>query len=198
MYALKNVKYEKNAREYQDLFDALLCRVTISQEHVISLYFFGEGGRLPTKLEMSVRMFKPATLVDAHSLTILQEAILDAMKKKHNPVGPPNTNTFDNGAYYGNASKLAIFSKPNTPVNAPFDNTTFTTDVMLLPLRGCEMVFGIQWLATLRDIKCKFKELRIEFKYGCKKVKLQGTHKSNVEWMNGKQIENSARQVVEG
>ncbi|GJQ96385.1 reverse transcriptase domain, reverse transcriptase zinc-binding domain protein [Tanacetum coccineum] len=35
MPALKNVKYEKNAREYQDLFDTLLCRVTISQEHAI-------------------------------------------------------------------------------------------------------------------------------------------------------------------
>ncbi|GKF43829.1 hypothetical protein Tco_0130381, partial [Tanacetum coccineum] len=76
-------------------------------------------GGLPTELGMSVRMFKPATLADAYSLTILQEAILDAMKKKNNPSGPSNRNMFDNGAYYGNVSKPAILSNPNTPVNAP-------------------------------------------------------------------------------
>ncbi|GJX32271.1 putative mitochondrial protein [Tanacetum coccineum] len=63
--ALKNAKYDKFAKEYQDLFDTLLCRVTISQEHAISLYL----GGLPAELEMSVRMFKPATLADAYSLT---------------------------------------------------------------------------------------------------------------------------------
>ncbi|GJX84709.1 putative mitochondrial protein [Tanacetum coccineum] len=35
MVALKNAKYEKNDKEYQDLFDALLCRVTISQEYAV-------------------------------------------------------------------------------------------------------------------------------------------------------------------
>nr|GEZ66984.1 putative mitochondrial protein [Tanacetum cinerariifolium] len=108
MSALKNAKYEKTAKEYQDLFDTLLCRVTISQEHAMSLYL----GGLPTELEMNVRMFKPATLADAYSLTKLQ--------------------------------------------------------------KGCEMVLAIQWLATLGDIKCNFKELRMEFKYEGKKVQLRG------------------------
>ncbi|GJV23490.1 reverse transcriptase [Tanacetum coccineum] len=35
----------------------------------------------------------------------------------------------------------------------------FTSDVMLLPLGGCEMVLGIQWLATLGDMQCNFKKL---------------------------------------
>ncbi|GJX35380.1 putative mitochondrial protein [Tanacetum coccineum] len=79
MSALKNAKYEKTAKEYQDLFDTLLCRVTISQEHAISLYL----GGLPTELELNVRMFKPATLVDAYSLTKLQKAVIDDMKRKN-------------------------------------------------------------------------------------------------------------------
>ncbi|GKA82308.1 hypothetical protein Tco_0789056 [Tanacetum coccineum] len=105
----------KNAKEYQDLFDTLLCRVTISQEHAISLYL----GGLPTELEMSVRMFKPATLVDAYSLTRLQEAILDAVKKKNKPSGSFNSNRFGNGGNYRNVSKPAILPKPNTLVNTP-------------------------------------------------------------------------------
>ena len=114
MSALKNSKYEKSAKEYQDLFDTLLSRVTISQEHAISLYM----GGLPTELEMSVRMFKPATLADAYSLTKLQEAILDAVKKKNKPLGSFTSNRFSNGENYENVSKSAISPKPNTPVNA--------------------------------------------------------------------------------
>ncbi|GKF66693.1 reverse transcriptase [Tanacetum coccineum] len=62
-----------------------------------------------------------------------------------------------------------------------FGNTLFTTSIMLLPLGGCDMVLGIQWLATLGDIKCNFKELRMEFKYNGKGVALRGTQKTNVE-----------------
>ncbi|GKA77245.1 putative mitochondrial protein [Tanacetum coccineum] len=34
---------------------------------------------------------------------------------------------------------------------------------------GCEMVLGIQWLATLGNIRCNFKELRMDFKYNEKR-----------------------------
>ncbi|GJY34483.1 hypothetical protein Tco_0418952 [Tanacetum coccineum] len=82
MAALKNAKYEKNAKEYQDVFDTLLCRVDISPEHAVSLYL----GGLPIELEMSVRMFQPRTLADACYLTNLQEATLEAVKKKNRPI----------------------------------------------------------------------------------------------------------------
>ncbi|GKF30895.1 glycoside hydrolase, catalytic domain-containing protein, partial [Tanacetum coccineum] len=63
---------------------------------------------------------------------------------------------------------------------------TFTTDVMLLPLGGCDMVLGIQWLSTLGDIKCNFKELKMEFVYNQNKIALRGTHKSVVQVVTGK------------
>ena len=63
---------------------------------------------------------------------------------------------------------------------------TFVTDVMLLPLGGCDMVLGIQWLSTLGDIKCNFKELKMQFKYNGKKLSIRGTTKSVVQWMEGK------------
>lgn len=56
----------------------------------------------------------------------------------------------------------------------------FVSDVMLIPLGGCEMVLGIQWLATLGDIKCNFQDLRMEFLYQGSKVVLRGTKQNNI------------------
>ncbi|GKA11010.1 putative mitochondrial protein, partial [Tanacetum coccineum] len=41
----------------------------------------------------------------------------------------------------------------------------FETDAMLVPLRGYEMVLGVQWLATLGNILWNFNELRMAFEY---------------------------------
>ncbi|GKD96782.1 omega-3 fatty acid desaturase, endoplasmic reticulum-like protein [Tanacetum coccineum] len=110
MAALKNVKYEKNAKEYQDVFDTLLCRVDISPEHAMSLYL----GRLPTELEMSVRMFKPRTLADAYYLTNLQEATLEAVKKKNRPIVNHNNIRFSYGSGSGTVSKPPLLTLPST------------------------------------------------------------------------------------
>ncbi|GJY72280.1 hypothetical protein Tco_0475983 [Tanacetum coccineum] len=57
MVALKNAKYDKSAKDYQDIFDNLLCRVEVSEEQAISLYL----GGLPTELEMASLLPVPAT-----------------------------------------------------------------------------------------------------------------------------------------
>nr|GEW13447.1 RNA-directed DNA polymerase like [Tanacetum cinerariifolium] len=313
MSALKNAKYEKTTKEYQDLFDTLLCIVTISEEHAISLYL----GGLPAELEMNVRLFKPATLTDAYSLTKLQDAVLDAMKKKNKPSGSFTRNRFSNGRNYESITKPIIFPKPNTPVNTNVrkqltqkeyqekraQNLCFYCDQKYTPGHKCAgqlfslvlvpdeedcfedcideleenknsmgyqdlkpkiswnaltgtnnfqtmrvigtvgkhlvhilvdcgsthnfldknlakklglsirptgplavivgngnnlMVLGIHWLATLEDIKCNFKKLRMEFKYKGKKVQLRGTHKSNLVWLSDKKSEKNARQVAQG
>ncbi|GKF03834.1 hypothetical protein Tco_0034502, partial [Tanacetum coccineum] len=83
--------------------------VAISPEHRISLYL----GGLLTELEMSVRMFKPTTLAYAYSFTTLQEAILEAIKKKKNkPSWIRNVNRFGREGYYGNTSKPAVLPLP--------------------------------------------------------------------------------------
>ncbi|GKD36696.1 hypothetical protein Tco_1256903 [Tanacetum coccineum] len=62
---------------------------------------------------MSLRMFKPATLAYAYSFTMLQEAILDAVKKKKNkPSWIRNVNRFGREGYYGNTSKPAVLPLP--------------------------------------------------------------------------------------
>ncbi|GJW11765.1 hypothetical protein Tco_1577592 [Tanacetum coccineum] len=45
---IKKVKYQTNAKDYQDAFDTLLSRVDISEEHAVSFYL----GGLPAEIEM--------------------------------------------------------------------------------------------------------------------------------------------------
>ena len=66
---------------------------------------------------------------------------------------------------------------------------------MLLPLRGCELVFGVQWLSTLGTILWNFQELRMQFEHEGKKVVLRGTHQSELAWMSGKQMSKMVSQI---
>nr|GEY17681.1 hypothetical protein [Tanacetum cinerariifolium] len=67
----------------------------------------------------------------------------------------------------------------------------FEADVMLLPLGGCEMVLGVQWLVALGIIQWSFIDLIMQFYHEGKKVVLRGTHQSELGWLIGKQISNA-------
>ncbi|GJV70375.1 retrotransposable element Tf2 [Tanacetum coccineum] len=56
---------------------------------------------------------------------------------------------------------------------------------MLLLLGGCEMVLGIQWLATLGDMQCNFKKLIMKFNHKGRQIVLRGMSKTHVHWMQG-------------
>nr|GEX13669.1 hypothetical protein [Tanacetum cinerariifolium] len=79
---------------------------------------------------------------------------------------------------------------PSTTVCRSFNwnlqGQEFQSDVMLLPLGGCDMVLGVQWLTTLGDIKWNFHTLRMEFTFKGKKITLRGTQQATLQWMNGK------------
>ncbi|GJX34061.1 retrotransposable element Tf2 [Tanacetum coccineum] len=62
----------------------------------------------------------------------------------------------------------------------------FTSDVLILPLGGCELVLGVQWLSVLGDIKWNFKDLVMDFFYNGRRMVLRGTQKAALQWMNGK------------
>nr|GEZ05576.1 reverse transcriptase [Tanacetum cinerariifolium] len=62
-----------------------------------------------------------------------------------------------------------------------FQNKVFTSDVMLLPLGGCEMVLGIQWLATLGDMQCNFKKLIMKFNHKGKQPVLRGMNNTHMK-----------------
>ncbi|XP_026383767.1 uncharacterized protein LOC113279283 [Papaver somniferum] len=52
---------------------------------------------------------------------------------------------------------------------------TFVENLRLLPLGGCDIVRGADWLRTLGDVLFNFSKLTISFKYHNKKITLQGT-----------------------
>nr|GEW72177.1 hypothetical protein [Tanacetum cinerariifolium] len=120
MAALKNAKYFKSAKDYQDTFDNLLCRVEVSEKQAISLYL----GGLPTELEMPVRMFKQKTLSDAYYLTTLQEAPLKSVKKKNMPFGSQTNGRFGVINANGNTNRQSLLPVPATNTNwRPKPNT---------------------------------------------------------------------------
>lgn len=45
----------------------------------------------------------------------------------------------------------------------------FVSDVLIIPLGGCDMVLGVQWLSELETVKWDFKKLMMEFQF-------QGSH----------------------
>lgn len=64
-----------------------------------------------------------------------------------------------------------------------FGKTDFTDQVMALPLGNCDMVLGVQWLATLGPITWDFRKLEMQFKWGHKKVLLHGIKEGSVREM---------------
>ncbi|GKB74012.1 transposon ty3-G gag-pol polyprotein, partial [Tanacetum coccineum] len=64
-------------------------------------------------------------------------------------------------------------------------NEVFTSDMLLLPLGSCEIVLGIQWLATLGDMQFNFKKLIMKFNHKGRQLVLREMNNTHVQWMQG-------------
>ncbi|KAK8942858.1 hypothetical protein KSP39_PZI008722 [Platanthera zijinensis] len=65
---------------------------------------------------------------------------------------------------------------------------TFTSDMLILPLGGCEVVLGIQWLVTLGVIQWDFSNLKMEFTSQGKKISLRGSKHVAGTWVKQQRI----------
>ncbi|KAK8933404.1 hypothetical protein KSP39_PZI015802 [Platanthera zijinensis] len=65
----------------------------------------------------------------------------------------------------------------------------FISDVLVLPLGGCDVVLGIQWLITLGMVHWNFADLRMEFSSGGKHINLRGAQPGNMTWSKGKHLQ---------
>ncbi|CAH1437342.1 unnamed protein product [Lactuca virosa] len=64
----------------------------------------------------------------------------------------------------------------------------FKADVYLVPLGGCDMVLGVQWLSTLGPILCDFKHLTMQFNYQGKKMVLRGSKSPKLSIIKAQQL----------
>ncbi|XP_077224918.1 uncharacterized protein LOC143858163 [Tasmannia lanceolata] len=66
--------------------------------------------------------------------------------------------------------------------------TIFQADVKLLPLGGCDLVLGIQWLATLGPVVWDFARLRMEFTLEGRKHTLRGGKERPVKMVGSQRM----------
>ncbi|KAJ1407426.1 Retrotransposon gag domain [Sesbania bispinosa] len=67
-------------------------------------------------------------------------------------------------------------------------NTIFTSDIMLIPLGGYDLVLGIEWLVTLGDIVWNFEKLQMEFKINGKRHVLRGSAQGGIKTIRKQQV----------
>jgi len=71
-------------------------------------------------------------------------------------------------------------------VEVKVQGTVFGTELFILPLAGCDIVMGIQWLRTLGPIMWDFTKLQMKFQYGGKSCMLLGLQRGpNVSFAEG-------------
>ena len=64
---------------------------------------------------------------------------------------------------------------------------TQVTDFLVLPLKGCDAVLGVQWLITLGAIVWNFQELSMQFNWKGKQMVWKGMQPGQVLLMFKKQ-----------
>lgn len=84
-------------------------------------------------------------------------------------------------------SKIGVSAK-NNQFSWNFQGTSFQVDVMVIPLGGCDMVLGVQWLETLGPITWDFKKLEMQFKLGHKNIILHGIKQGSVREMKAAKL----------
>ena len=69
----------------------------------------------------------------------------------------------------------------------------FKTDLLVLPVEGCEIVLGMQWLTTIGDVKWNFGDLRMEFMQNGHKVVLRGMKHYGLQFVRQKKMQKLLR-----
>ncbi|GKC48035.1 retrotransposable element Tf2 [Tanacetum coccineum] len=146
---------------------------------------------------------KPQSLAEAYHLSKVQEATIKVNRQKYKAQLLP-TPSAHNFMDTNTTKKMGCMISANVPLQVDgnklistsvckkftwqLHGEIFETNAMLIPLGGCKMVLGVQWLAALGNIQWNFSELRMAFEYKGKTVTLRGTQKSTLQWMQGKKL----------
>ncbi|GJX99566.1 gypsy/ty3 retroelement polyprotein [Tanacetum coccineum] len=145
---LKNLKQTGSVQTYQEVFEALLNKVDLPELVAVSMFI----GGLKPEVGTPMRMLQATTLSESYGLARMQEATNTILK-------PRLAKTIPMQVSVANGQRMMSTSVYHD-LKWSLQNEVFTSDVMLLPLGGCEIVLGIQWLATLRDMQCNERMLK--------------------------------------
>ncbi|KAF7126621.1 hypothetical protein RHSIM_Rhsim11G0093400 [Rhododendron simsii] len=92
------------------------------------------------------------------------------------------------------ADGTKIFSKAMVKdFNWTMQGAEFTADMRLLPLGGCDIILGVQWLSTLGPVLWDFKNLKMEFTVLGAKHTLKGGEVPAVQLVDVKTMEQLLR-----
>ncbi|GKC42730.1 gypsy/ty3 retroelement polyprotein, partial [Tanacetum coccineum] len=120
MAELKNLRYESTIKEYQSQFENLVTQVDITEAQPISMFIAG----LPARIELSVRIFRAKSLVDAFSLANLQEATNAVIKQRNTLIlQTPKANS----GFYANRNVVYPNNSTTTTLVLPAPNIQTVT-----------------------------------------------------------------------
>ncbi|GKB17145.1 gypsy/ty3 retroelement polyprotein [Tanacetum coccineum] len=123
MVELKNLRQATSVHVYQDLFEALINKVELTESYAISLFI----GGLKDEIGMAVRMFKPTKLTDVYCLAKMQEQTIAVSKGRHAPALSTPKNSFINPNTSKNVNiwgKTTPAQNTNIILNRPFKRLT--------------------------------------------------------------------------
>ncbi|GKB01117.1 hypothetical protein Tco_0829161 [Tanacetum coccineum] len=162
MVELKNLRQATLVQVYQDLFEALMNKVELTESYAISLFI----GGLKDEIGMAVRMFKPTKLTDVYCLAKMQEQTIAVSKGRHALVLSTPKNSFVNPNASKNVTNWGKTTPPaqntNTVPNRPFKRLTqqeleekrvkhlcFYCDQKYMPGHKCSgQVFSLEVIGT--------------------------------------------------
>lgn len=78
-----------------------------------------------------------------------------------------------------------------------FQETSFVADFMVIPLIGCDVVLGVQWLETLGPITWDFKKLTMKFDWAQRRVVLNGIHQGYVREIKAGKLNNNREETMQ-
>lgn len=73
----------------------------------------------------------------------------------------------------------------------------FTADFFLMPLKGCDMVLGVQWFTSLGKVLFDFSNHTIGFEIQGRKVLLKGVPDKNIRTVGIRQIDRAMNEGVQ-
>ncbi|CAL5378579.1 unnamed protein product [Camellia sinensis] len=209
---LTKLKQTTTVKEYQEQFEILANR-TCELPEVFFISCFISG--LREDIKAGVLMFRPTTIVQAIGLAKMQENSIEAITRrarqgnragesiffhqaKQNPVMNPKTMRTDPlPVLVADGTKLM-----STAICKGFrwemQGTEFQADMRILQLKGCDMVLGIQWLATLGPVKWDFKNLSMEFQLNDKRHVLRGGKKEELTVIGANKIKKIVQKQAQG